>query len=290
MNKHCLSCQEKLTDCHPNRKYCKPCGVTRKPKGNLTEHQKAEAIKLRGTMPITKIANELGVSVSNIKRSLPGISFYYENGKIINNPQLAREIYEYYLANGKPKTLEKFKDCRIRPRSIIDAPAKYGFLPQQKIRKWTDDELVELARMQGLISYQAQAKYFSRPNANAGSIKSAYQKKFSSIYSELHGMSWSNARKIVYPDCPKLFLPTLERMPSKNATKNKNIRVLWCDLEKHLLPVLPPAFVDAIKALAEFQRWLFQTENPRAKILNMLRTREYNYEENQTRRAQRAIR
>jgi len=263
MVRKCLSCKVEISG-HFNRKRCAPCvkALLRKPKGSMSKEQIREAKRLAGTMPRALVAAALDVSLSNLKRSCPGINFIYFH-KYKRDPSLVKKVCAYYEKHGKAKTKERFKNEDIKVRSIVE---RYKiFEPRQRV--WRDDELMELTRMAGLISFKDQAKYFNRPNANAGSVKSAWVKKFKNSQANINGMAHWRAINFVKPSAP--FLQT----PFGSGSGNAKRILLWVDMEKHLKPDCPDFLVQAVKVMADFQRKLFGVKHPRAKILKMIKER-----------------
>jgi hypothetical protein len=181
------------------------------------------------------------------------ISFATESGscKYIRNPMLIKEVIDYYVKNGKIATAKKFP--RISIRSIIE---RYAHAPRQT--RWTSAQLLDLLKMAGLISFPAQAKYFNRPNANTGSITSVWFKKFRYKYRNIHGLPNEVVKRLV----------TKKPIPIK--VKYFNILYLWCDIAKVVRPELPEYIKDAIKAIADLQRKIFNSNNPRQAIIKMI--------------------
>lgn len=237
----------------------------------MTSVQIKKATELAGTMDRNDIAKKLGVSLSNLKRSCPGVRFTYFN-QHANNPNRTRDICLYYAKHGRPATEKKFPGVKVR--SVVEKYFK-GQLSRQ--RPWTDSQMAELVRMGGLVSKEAQAKYFKRPRANAGSIESAWIKKIGTKMSRIHYMPDYHAKYFVTDQCPRLqFKFWSRRLKTKKSNKRveKINAVLWCDFAKHLRPDCPEFIRDAAGALAEFQKWIFKSKNPKRVILKMVRERE----------------
>ena len=176
--KICFNCKKKHINTksnHKNGKYCDTCRLSlkKKPKGTLTKLQIEQARLLAGTMPLDWIAVALNVSSSNLKRSCPDIKFAYHN-KFQKDPNLAKEVCLYYSRFGKIKTQEKFPDIKID--SVIENKNYKSKWVTPRQVKWTGLQLIELVKMRGFLTFSQQAKYFNRPRANAGSIRSAWQK------------------------------------------------------------------------------------------------------------------
>ena len=161
--KTCIDCKKKLYNVHFNTKRCPQCVsiLRRRPLGTMTEDQIEIAKSLAGTLDRRDIAEKLGVSLSNLKRSCRDIKFNYHN-KYKANPGKVKELCEFYEKNGRVKTQEKYPDWSVR--SVVE---RYKlFTPRQ--RRWENSEIIEAIKMGGLVSFENQAKYFNRPNDNAG--------------------------------------------------------------------------------------------------------------------------
>lgn len=248
----CGQCKKRPTaTAHFNSKFCKLCALERRkrPLTNMTRAQIAQAKKLIGKMPREEIAQELGVSLVNLKRAFRGTRLAYHNWCVIN-PVLVKEVNKYYGKHGVVKTAEHFNLKRKQVEHIV-----YRYkLHKPRRKRWTERQFIQLARFGGLIPYEDQAKYFKRPNAHAGSIKSAWMKKFGCAGGSINGMSQWQAKYIVTENCPYIRTKFWEsRKPSGNYGRKL---YLWVDMEKHLQPDLPDFMKNAIYTLANFQRWL----------------------------------
>jgi hypothetical protein len=226
---------------------------------------------MAGNVYRDEIARRIGTSKANLTRwarEHPEINFnahkYPET--------VVREVCDYYEKHGKIKTQKKFPEVKIR--SIVERYLS-GIKPRQE--PWTDEQLLRLARMAGIISMSAQAKYFNRPNAHKGSIQSAWMKKFGCGGSSINGLSWHIARHYVDYYCPVLqtrFWKQRKRLDGKREYESSRMLVLWVDLEKHMSDELPAHIKNGIKALAKFQKWV-HGKNVRKNIVNMMREIEY---------------
>lgn len=266
----CKRCKTREKKKHWNALWCDQCAeeLKHKPKHTLTPAQQEHARSLVFKMPREQIAKEVGVSASNLKRWArdEGVRLAYFN-KWHANPDLVKQICEFYAEHGMKETLEQFPGVRVR--SVIERyPHEY-----RQIR-WTEDQVKKLAQFAGLISHEAQAKYFARPGANEGSIKSAWMKKFKQNGSQINGLSWHTARHLVGPRCkPVRTLYWAQRPGSKRGQFSRKI-VLWVDLEQHLLPSQPAWLRDAIRAMAKFQRWLHGIDHVRPKVKRLIQEME----------------
>lgn len=279
----CQKCETRPTKSkHFNSKYCEPCRIERltRPKGTMTQDQISKAKKLVGKMDRNNIAKTVGVSVSNLKRSMPGVSFTFHN-KYKANPDLVKKVCAYYEKHGKIKTQDKFPNIKVR--SVVE---RYkDFNPRQtKLKDW---QFIELAKMGGLISLRAQAKFLNRPRANAGSIKSFMYKRFHGGLVNLNGIHFNKAKYFCHIKwapkdhgwstpgglkCPHIV--TKYWRMNNTRIKGHAILYLWVDIEKNLRGDAPQFMRDTVSACAKFQRWIWKCDNPRPKILKMIRERE----------------
>jgi len=229
----------------------------------MTRKQIDEAMSLRGSMPRDEICEKLGVSVANLKRSTPGVSWYYFN-RYAANPEMVKEVCTYYEKNGKKKTQEKFPEISVR--SVVE---RYkNFSPRQS--RWTGEQLVELAKMAGLVSIKNQANYFNRPLANEGSIISVWQKRFNCKQAYMHGFPTYKAKYFVKASCPTLEVDFNPNTIGGTETKAKVY--LWTDAKKHLRKDCPEFIAEAVKAMASFQKKLFGV-HPGREIKKMIKER-----------------
>lgn len=269
VDKKCAECGVKLIKPHCNQKKCPKCRayLNKYPKSTMTKEQIKRARALIGIKNRHEIAEEIGVSLSNLKRAFRGVRFPRLSEY---SSDVIEKVCSYYEKHGKNKTQEKFKNVNVR--AIVERHND-KFKPRQV--RWTDKELIELARMAGLISFAGQAKYFNRPRANDGSIWSVWVKKFHLGSGTLNGLQLNTSKYICTADCPTLKVKLLKRRDPRKISniENRYIR-LWVDLENHLKPEIAPYLKEAIKAMAKYQRWLFNSKNPKRKILKMIRERE----------------
>jgi len=206
------------------------------------------------------LAKEVGISSSHTKRWAKAHGVNINAVKYLDH--VVKEVCEYYARHGKLKTQKKFPNVRIR--SIIE---RYATEPRQI--RWKADQLVELVKMAGLVSRSRQAEIFNRPNAHAGSITSAWMKKFGTSGSSVNGLSRWVARHYVTFACP-FYETGYWEVPGKGVIgARRRVLALWVDVAAHLRPTVPEHLADAIRAMAKFQRWL-HGEDPRASILKIL--------------------
>lgn len=266
MARLCKECNKTRITGHFNAKYCAPCRkkLLKKPKGTLTKKQIAFAKKHKNDMTRKEICEALEVSLSNLKRSCRDVKFqcsHLKKNKYLTNPKLVEKVLRFYEKNGKKKTQEKFPDVSVR--SIVE---RYKDFKPRQIR-WKDKELIELTKMAGLVSFKDQAKWFNRPNANAGSIKSAWVKKFKTSQETINGMAHYKAKHFVKKSAPYI------KTPFGSGSGNAKRILLWVDMEKHLRKDAPNYVKESVLAMAEFQRKLFGVNNVRRKVLQMIKER-----------------
>lgn len=247
--------------------YCEPCRKKRlkRPKGTMTPEQIHQARNWAMTKPRAEICKLLEVSLSNLKRSCPDVSFNYKNytrNKYITNPKLVKKVCAYYEKHGKRKTQEKFPEVNIR--SVVERYT--DFKPRQS--RWSDKQIQELAKMAGLISFKAQAKYFNRPLANEGSIRSAWVKKFGHGQRVINGMAHWKAKHFIKKSCPIIETPF-----GSNSHTQKHL-ILWVDFEKHIRSDCPEFIKEAVGTMASFQRKLFNVKDVRTKVKRLISERE----------------
>lgn len=255
--KACLDCKADISKGHSSTQRCGTCveELRTKPKGTMSKAQIAEATRLAGTVPRDEIARAIGVSLSNLKRSCTGTSFNYFN-RYVANPEMVEQVCRYYEKHGKLKTQQKFPNISVR--SIVE---RYKiFKPRQS--RWKDDELIELAKFSGLISFKNQAQFFNRPLANEGSIRAAWSKTLKARPGYMHGLPIYKANLFLVPGFPTIQFQEQERGGDRTM-------VLFCDAIHYLRPDCPEFVKQAIQAMAEFQKKLFGND-PRAEIENII--------------------
>ena len=261
----CPVCKKREKQKHWNAKYCLECArlLRRRPKSTLTKDQIREAKKLIGKMDRNEIAKEMGVSLSSLKRAFPGKRLAFHN-KYVLNPGLTKRVCKYYEKHGKKKTQEAFPQVCVR--SIVE---KYKKLYKPRQIRWTDEQIVQLARMAGIVSWSDQAKFFNRPGAHEGSIRSVWVKKFRNNGGSVNGMGHNTAKFVVKNSCPRIETKFWAQRKRSGVYGRK--LCLWVDMRNHLRPEIPKYMKDAIETLAKFQEWLFYPENPKSAILKMAR-------------------
>ncbi len=265
MNRVCLGCGVSINAQHFNRKRCERCAaeLVARPKGHLTKSQEASVRRLAGSMRYEDLAVRVGCSRSNLMR------WARDNGVSLNShsykADVIAKVCSYYEKHGRLATSKKFPDVKIR--SVVE---RYkDFSPRQE--RWTDDQIVEAAKMAGLVSPAAQARFFKRPNAHSGAIRSLWMKRFGFGQASLNGMMRFNAKHFVTSSA-RYLNPVGETRIGK-PTQFRRL-ILWVDMEKCLKDDTPQFVGNAVRALADFQRWIWKSENPKPLILKMIKERE----------------
>jgi len=247
----CPRCKKRPKQKHWNAKWCIKCAaeLRKRPAGKLTRAQQQTVRRLAGRMFIKELAKVVGTSDSSLDR------WAKQNGVNINalkTPDaLVKEVCEYYADHGKLKTQKRFPHVRIR--SIVE---RFATKPRQV--RWTADQLHELVKMAGLVSFSRQADHFARPGAHVGSIKSVWMKRFGTSGGHINGLSHNVARQYVKRSCPYYetdFWETRIYGGRDYAASRRRI-ALWVDVADHLEDHVPAHLAAAIQAMAKFQRWL----------------------------------
>jgi hypothetical protein len=246
----CVRCKSKpkFSD-HFNARYCLSCKSILKVKIEpfLYEDTKQIIRKYAGKIERKKLAEKAGVSIATLKRfaimeNLDITTFRY-------TPDEIRKVCDYYLIHGIVKTAQHFPHVKVR--SIVERYFRsLGIGTRQE--RWTPEQLYELAKMGGLISQNAQARYFKRPNAYAGSIKSVWSKVFKCKPANLNSCPHHIAKRIVEYKCP--FYAKRGRSHVMFA--------LWLDVQRNLKDDVSEDVKKLVNAMARFQKWLHKSENP----------------------------
>jgi phosphopantetheine adenylyltransferase/DNA-directed RNA polymerase subunit RPC12/RpoP len=254
--KFCIDCNKKLYKTHNNRKRCKNCSqlVIKKPKHNLKDWQIEMLKPLIGHYKINEIAEILSCSRSSLTRYARDNNFNYKIYKYSN--ELRTQVINYYIKNGKNKTVKKF------PNVVVDTilehdPKIKGLRPRQKL--WTEKQIIQLAKMAGLVSMEMQAKFFNRPRAFKGSIKSAWSKKFKLGAKHINGL-FKNKADYITENCP--CIETSHYFNGKLC--------LWVDIQKHLKKGLSKDIHLLIQTGVDFQKWLWGGGNIKNKIIKFM--------------------
>lgn len=205
-----------------------------------------------------EIAEALGTSLANLKRAFRGTRLAFYNYCTVN-PGLVRQVNKYYETHTLDETAKAFE---LKPKQVDHIVNRYKQHAPKQLR-WTDQQIIEATRMAGLVSLKNQAKYFNRPRANVGSIKSLWAKRFESRAAAVNGMAHWQAKHLVIVKARYL-----------QARPRAHRVILWVDMEKCLKSEVPKFIEDAIRIMADFQRWLWKSNNPKPLILKMIKERE----------------
>lgn len=219
----------------------------------MTDEQWTLGRSLIGKMSIDDIAERIGISRAGVIRAFRGIPLAFQN-RYQRDPGLAKRICLYYEKHGIRQTEKTFPGHDIRG---ITCRYKYH-KPRQLL--WTDTEILEAARMAGLVTKDKQLMFFKRPNAYISSITSLWQRRFKCGSLGVNGMYRLIAEVIVLPTCPYIPRPLGDL-------------ALWVDIEEHLNPDTPEFIKEGIKTLADYQRWVFNSKDPKSIILKMMNER-----------------
>ena len=248
---NCLDCEASLQGRHPNARYCRACAEDRKrqPPSNLTAAQGEQLPLWRKRLTRSAMAERLGVSRATVNR------YFREQGIGSNALRYPREVVEtvlaVYVQHGRIRTQELFPEVQVR--SIVE---RYN-PPNNVLRQvpWKEHEIIEAARMAGLVSANAQARYFNRPNAFDGSILALWNKVFQCAPSHVNGLGVHLAFRLVRPGSPCL-------MVEQKQSGGVALKVLWLQMVGQLRPDCPDWIKQAIQTLAHFQAWLHNTSDP----------------------------
>lgn len=207
-------------------------------------------------------AKHLGVSIANVQRAARDMGMSLA---VRRYPQAVVDaVIAHYEEHGGPSTRQAFPGVSIR--SIIER------VPHElRHQRWSDDQLVLAARMVGFISYDAQAAIIDRPRARAASIRCLWTKRFGIVnMGHIHGLSRHEAKLFLRPGYPEIDSPFMERRASGcQPKKGGRHTVIWAEMEPWLRDDVPKFFVDIVRTMAMFQRWLYGSQDVRGTILGM---------------------
>jgi hypothetical protein len=250
---------------HFNTIYCATCRRERlrRPRSNVTPEQADQLRQLAGHVSQQEIQQRLGLSKAAISRWLreQGLKVKHFNAPDDTTIDAVCRVYE---TGGRHAVEQQFPQVRVR--SVIERYKRYR--PRQI--RWTAQQQLEAARMAGLVSRNAQARYFGRPNAYGGSIRSLWAKRFQCAPGDVNGLGGHLAWQIALPGVPAVLVPTDTGAPGPK------MRVLWLDLAQWLKPDVDPLIRQMIETLAAFQQWLHATDDP-DQIRAMVYDREVRY-------------
>lgn len=256
--RRCLDCRISIEKRHHNAKRCRRCAVKKlnRPDHNLTPSQQKRVVVLSKRHRIAAIAEKIGVSIPAVARFRCQAQISLRQARY--SQETIDQVIECYELHGKAAVQKKFPE--VNYRSIVE---RHPHAPRQA--RWKGRELVQVARMSGLVPRETQAKIFNRPRANAASIISALVKRLG-VTSEagLHGLPHHTAMAIVDPLCPSVMRPSTTRPGYKRRL------YLWCDIAHNMLPGTPMYLRQGIRAMHKFQQWLYKTDDPRRAILRIM--------------------
>jgi len=205
------------------------------------------------------IALAVGISETQLKRAAKYSGWKFTFAKGFTNQKydaaIIGQVIDFYDKYGKRKTQKHFLNVNVR--SIVE---KYGAGRNTRCHRWTNENILDLLRMAGVISKGSQAKYFNRPLANEGSIISVWQKVLKCRPICINGLPEYKAKYIVKESCPKI-----------NLGYNRHNIYLWTDCSKHLRDDCSIAVEKAVAAMADFQSKLFK--DPRRDIEKIIKER-----------------
>lgn len=247
---------------HFNAKYCLVCRAERlkHPAHTLTASQAQTVERLRGTLFRRQIAERLGVSRAQVARYLRAAGL--DSNARDYAPAVVAAVCAAYEALGRKRTQELFPEVVVR--CVVE---RYQHVPRQI--RWAGPQIIEAARMAGLVSHNAQARYFGRPNACAGSIKSLWVKGFQCAPGDINGLTALLVWRLTKPGVPAVLI-------RHSSASGFFAKVLWIDLARTLKASVEPVIRKAILSLARFQAWLHGTEDTMA-IRQMIHQREERY-------------
>jgi len=256
---------------HWNARYCLPCraAIRRRPRSCATPAERAAILARAGTMTRDAIAAAVGVSRAKVTRCLRE-EHVRSNARDLA-PELVEAVLRLYAAaptrQGKAACRAAFPDVCIR--SITERHTRrHGTQAVVRQARWTGAQVIDAARMAGLVSLTAQARYFSRPHAAEGSIKKLWASHFRCPPGALHGCGAALAARLALPGVQATLITT-----NQGGVTGPTIKVLWLDLLARLRPDCDPTLRLCVTALAQFQAWLWQTTDSQV-IRNTLTERE----------------
>lgn len=253
-------------------KWCLKCYSQHKRPGTLTPAQEQVVRSLAKTVPQAVIARRIKTDKRNLsvwaKKNNVDIkhNWFYEE-------QVVKKVCAMYNERGLKETQEAFPDVKVYciVHKKFSRHRKY-LRPRQS--RWTDEQLIELAKMGGLISYKDQARFFDRPRAGVQSINEAWRKRFSTSSFNVNGLTTQEVSRVVR--VKNTVVPIeVSYLNKKTDTYQMRKLYLWADLEHNLRDDVPEFIKSAISTLADYQRWLFQTNDVRQAVLNMIKERQH---------------
>ena len=117
------------------------------------------------------------------------------------------------------------------------------------------------------MSHTAQARYFNRPNAYEGSIKSFWAKGACCAPRDVNGLGAYTAYQVATPGVPAVIVKHQQNSGARPV-------VLWLDLAAHLRSDVGPFVREAVQVLARFQEAHARHHELSAAIRHMIQERE----------------
>lgn len=263
----CVLCGTRFTPSHWNRKKCDECRTTFYNTGYLTPAQERTVRRFAGKIYIHELAAKVGVSKPTLVRWARRTKVSLNALKYTD--RVVKEVCEYYVQHGRHKTQKRFPDVNVR--SVVERYLA-GLTDERRQVRWTPAQLIRLVKMAGLVSFSRQAERFGRPGAHAGSVKSAWTKRFKVGSANINGLSYWTARGYVTKACPFYETDFWEKrvtIDRKRSTTQVRKIALWIDVARHLRDDVPDHLASAIQAMARFQVWL-HGEDARGSITSIL--------------------
>lgn len=188
---------------------------------------------------------------------------YYYSKEIVS------AVLEECEQRGPLATQRLFPNVRVS--SIIN---RYRRETARKYAVWSAKEIVHASRMAGIIDRNAQAQLLPGQKRTPRAIFSFWTSRCRST-AYLHGLTRKMGRMVAQKDCP--IVPRNGGWTVKAKKKDAPLKrmvscwiVLWCDLERHLKPCVPKGIANAIRCMAEYQRWIFAPKDPGVAIRKMI--------------------
>ena len=223
---------------------------------SLTENQIHFIRSNLDKMKRSDIAKKLNIPEVRLKRAASFKKWRFTSLKY--SDEIKKEVCDYFNQHGLKKTAEKFPEVRIR--SIVERNKKYRIARQ---KRWTENQIIQLAKFAGIINIKDQVKYFNRPLAKEQSIPRAWKRIFGISQMLINGLYYNKAKYIVNKNCPSINVSFLG--------DNNCYLYLWIDIKKNIKKDLPNYIVKAIDACALFQNWIWGGGDVKRKILKMIK-------------------
>ena len=211
-----------------------------KPKHTLTNEQQVFVLNNYKKLKRQKISDELKTSRASVSRVMCDFKLYHRHNKWENQPEIVKEVLDYYKKHGVKKTNEKFKDISVR--SIIERYKNSGFIPH-----WKFEDDMFLLRYLNSFSYDEHVKILKKHHI----VNSV-----STICKHLSLRGYKNT--VYYNEIPHRFIKKyiLEDTPiqKQNFGKRKKC-VQWIDIANFWSSDNVDLYRLAM-CMAKFQIWL----------------------------------